>query len=219
MIDVRTGLISREWYNFLLNLFTLVGSGQNTISLTDLQVGPISSDTGEITELTKELQGIEVGPVNVGVIERTVELIKAIQGLQVAPPPADTMLLTKAIQGLQVASPDRGLTERVAELSKAVQGLQVAPPAIPSIGPVVVTATLDFPNTLAQTSSDLTVTVPGAVDGDIVSIGVPNGSILADSCYNAWVSAADTVTVRFNNYSAGAQNPASGSFRVAVTRM
>lgn len=40
LIDERTGLISREWYRFFLNLFTLVGQGNNQTSLDDLQVGP-----------------------------------------------------------------------------------------------------------------------------------------------------------------------------------
>jgi hypothetical protein len=77
-------------------------------------------------------------------------------------------------------------------------------------------ATLDFPNTGAQTSADLTITVPGAALGDVVDLGVPNGSVNANSCFTAWVSAVNTVSVRFNNYSAGAINPASGSFTVAV---
>lgn len=32
--------VSREWYRFLYNAFILLGSGSNTTSLTDLQVGP-----------------------------------------------------------------------------------------------------------------------------------------------------------------------------------
>lgn len=40
IIDERTGLISREWYRFFLNLFTLVGQGNNQTSLDDIQVGP-----------------------------------------------------------------------------------------------------------------------------------------------------------------------------------
>jgi hypothetical protein len=40
LLDPKTGLISREWYRFFLSLFVLTGSGQNTASLTDLQVGP-----------------------------------------------------------------------------------------------------------------------------------------------------------------------------------
>jgi len=79
-------------------------------------------------------------------------------------------------------------------------------------------ASLNFPNTLAQTSSDLTITVTGAADGDSVSLGVPNAAVNANSCYTAWVSAANTVTVRFNNYSALAINPASGTFRATVIK-
>ena len=80
------------------------------------------------------------------------------------------------------------------------------------------TAALDFPNTLTQTASDLTITVTGAVDGDAVILGVPNGSVMADSSYSAWVSAADTVTVRFLNSGLVARDPASGTFRVAVVQ-
>jgi hypothetical protein len=39
-IDSRTGLVSREWYRFFLNLFTLAGNGGNQTSLDDLQIGP-----------------------------------------------------------------------------------------------------------------------------------------------------------------------------------
>ncbi len=39
-VDPTTGLIANEWYRFLLNMFTLVGSGGNAITLDDLQVGP-----------------------------------------------------------------------------------------------------------------------------------------------------------------------------------
>lgn len=77
-------------------------------------------------------------------------------------------------------------------------------------------ATLDFPNTLAGLSSDLTITLTGASVGDIVVLGVPNGSVNANTCYTAWVSATNTITVRFNNYSVLASDPASGTFKVGV---
>lgn len=80
-------------------------------------------------------------------------------------------------------------------------------------------ATLNFPSTAASSSSDLTITVTGVSDGDVVSIGVPNVSVNANSCYTAWVSAADTVTIRFNNYqTVGAIDPASGTFKVSVIK-
>lgn len=40
IVDPATGLISTEWYRFLLNLFTIAGSGGNSITLDDLQLGP-----------------------------------------------------------------------------------------------------------------------------------------------------------------------------------
>ena len=76
-------------------------------------------------------------------------------------------------------------------------------------------ATLDFPNTLAQQSSDLTITVTGAAVGDPVFLAIPAAPD-ANSCYTAWVSAAGVVTVRFNNYSSAPIDPASGSFRACV---
>ena len=79
-------------------------------------------------------------------------------------------------------------------------------------------ATLDFPSTTTLLSADLTITVTGAADGDVVSLGVPNAAVNANTCYTAWVSAANTVTVRFNNYSSGTVNPASGTFKVFVTK-
>ena len=47
IIDSRTGMISREWYRFFLNLFNLAGNGGNQTSLDDLQLGPPPS--GETT--------------------------------------------------------------------------------------------------------------------------------------------------------------------------
>ena len=41
-IDPRTGLMSREWYRFFLNLFNLTGGGNNQTSLDDLQLSPPS---------------------------------------------------------------------------------------------------------------------------------------------------------------------------------
>lgn len=77
-------------------------------------------------------------------------------------------------------------------------------------------ATLDFASTAAGASSELTITVTGAADGDVVSIGVPNASSNANSCFTARVSATNTVTVKFNNYSSGSIDPASGTFKIKV---
>ena len=81
------------------------------------------------------------------------------------------------------------------------------------------TASLDFLSTAAKSSTDLTMTVTGAALGDVVAIGVPNGSTAAGSDYFGWVSAADTVTIRFGNYNnTGSIDPAAGTFRAMVIK-
>jgi hypothetical protein len=80
------------------------------------------------------------------------------------------------------------------------------------------TSLLTFPNTLAQRSSDLQITVNGAVLGDAVILGIPNDSVNNNSTFTAWVSAVNQVTVRFNNYSTAAITPAVGTFRVSVLK-
>jgi len=78
------------------------------------------------------------------------------------------------------------------------------------------TATLDFPSTTAQSSSDLTITVTGATVGQFVRLIVPIASMMTNSFYEAFVSATNTVTVRYHNYSSTTQNPPSGSFKVTA---
>jgi hypothetical protein len=78
------------------------------------------------------------------------------------------------------------------------------------------TATLDFPSTAAGSVSDLTVTVTGAADGDIVQIGVPNAAVSATGSYFAWVSATNTVTIRLKTEAT--EDPASASFKVWVIK-
>lgn len=77
-------------------------------------------------------------------------------------------------------------------------------------------ATLDFPSTAGQTSSQLTIIVTGAADGDCVSLGVGNSAAVTNGAYSARVSAANTVTVKFNNYSLFAIDPPSGTFKIKV---
>ena len=78
-------------------------------------------------------------------------------------------------------------------------------------------ATIDFSSTLAASSTDVTVTVTGAAVGDVVTVGTP-ASPDANSCFTGWVSATNTVTVRFNNYSVLPIDPASGTYNVIVTK-
>lgn len=75
-------------------------------------------------------------------------------------------------------------------------------------------ATLDFDLTAAVVA-DLTLTVTGAAVGDIVVLGVPAGSVTTTAQFSAWVSSANTITVRCRTSAAG-ENPDSGTFRTTI---
>ncbi|MGN6416124.1 MAG: hypothetical protein ACTHMC_01440 [Pseudobacter sp.] len=84
------------------------------------------------------------------------------------------------------------------------------------MAPISNTGTLDFDLTSVN-SQDLTITVTGATVGDVVAIGVPNGSVATDVTFFAWVSATNTVSVRASRVGGGAAvDPASGTFKVTV---
>jgi len=82
------------------------------------------------------------------------------------------------------------------------------------------TAVIDFPSVTGVGTSTQTVTVTGAADGDVVSLGVPNAlASVSGVIYSAYVSAANTVTIKYsNNNSFSAINPPSATFRVSVIK-
>lgn len=79
-LDERSGFVSREWYQFFLTLFRLTGSGQNNISLEDLQLGPTTQNLfppennvlplastelqAQISALQRELEALALVPPN-----------------------------------------------------------------------------------------------------------------------------------------------------------
>lgn len=80
---------------------------------------------------------------------------------------------------------------------------------------LLATTTLDFGSVAAGAIADLTVTVTGAVVGDPVTIGM--SSIPNKGTYFAYVSATNTVTVRYaNNDLTTAKDPSSQTVKVRV---
>jgi len=100
-IDERTGLMSREWYRFFINIFTLVGSGANVTSLTDLQVGPPGVDmTGTIGEAITQAQLAYGTPLTLNDIA---EMMKQVEALQATPLPPEPFELAKRVEALESA--------------------------------------------------------------------------------------------------------------------
>jgi len=87
LIDERTGLISREWYRFFLNLFTLTGSGTNVTSLTDLQLGPPPPQQEDLVDINIDVEATKTQPSQEALVADIAELQKQVQALQVVPPP------------------------------------------------------------------------------------------------------------------------------------
>jgi len=108
LLDPKTNLISREWYRFFLNLFVLTGSGQNTASLTDLQLGPPMPTQEDFGEVVIDIESAQKQPTQESALDQIAELQKQIDGLK-----------------KQIECP---CTELTAELQKQIEGLQVTPP-------------------------------------------------------------------------------------------
>jgi hypothetical protein len=85
LLDPRTGLITREWYRFFFSLFTLTGGGQNTTSLTDLQLGPPAPTQENITEIVVDIESLKTQPTQESALDQIAELQKQIQALELQP--------------------------------------------------------------------------------------------------------------------------------------
>ena len=92
-VDLRTGMITREWYLFLQKLF----DPQADLALTDALLLGLSANNGD-AQLDTSMQELRQGPVSVttpaiddvapilGLLrDEIAELRKAIEGLGVAP--------------------------------------------------------------------------------------------------------------------------------------
>lgn len=81
----------------------------------------------------------------------------------------------------------------------------------------IASAALNFPEISAGGHEDLTISVTGAAVDDAVALGLP-ASPPSGLVWNAWVSAADTVTVRATNITGSGIDPSSQTYTAAVIK-
>ena len=130
LTDQRTGLISREWYRFFLNLFELTGGGENTTSLKDVQLGPPFPTQEDVTDINVNIESLEKQPSEQSALDQIAELTKDVEGLE-KQPPMETLIgliaeLQKQIQGLETQVCCQ--VNEIAELQKQLQSVQLLPP-------------------------------------------------------------------------------------------
>ncbi len=112
LTDPVTGLLSREWYRFFLNLFDLTGGGTNPTTLEDLQIGPPNND-----QFVLDLQNVtEVQTNDSPLVSQIAELAKQVQTAELS--------AEAAVNALQA---------QIMNLSTDVQALAVAPPTTPQL--------------------------------------------------------------------------------------
>jgi hypothetical protein len=100
LTDPATGLLSREWYRFFLNLFDLTGQGSNPTSLEDLQIGPPFATVDEVINSTDiKIQGFATSPSQDALLAQIAELQKQVNALQ-SQPQVDISAITATIAGL-----------------------------------------------------------------------------------------------------------------------
>jgi hypothetical protein len=96
-------------------------------------------------------------------------------------------------------------------------GLEIGPGSATVTNLLTATASLNFPDTAAQTHSDLPITVTGTTTNDVPSVAWPWQVQMDGGSYSCFPS-NDTVWVRFVNSASTARNPAAGTFRATVTK-
>lgn len=147
-IDDRTGLMSREWYRFFLNLFQLTGGGTNSISLTDVQVGP------PVYDLSGDIE-------NAGLTAQ-LSYTASTEESQIAE-------LQKQVQGLAVSDNTESLLAQIADLQNTIQSLMLQPVHTPQV-PAVVTGS--FYSTANQPDGSTVTAYPIIYDVTSYSKGV-----------------------------------------------
>jgi hypothetical protein len=194
-----------------LNQNTTINGSTNGLTFSNLGSFFANTSIAYIGNSSGEGVGVLNGRARVQKLSGTTSI-----GLYVS----DSVFLQSYNGITEVTSPIQSYTTdtskfKILTINNTTGSLAVYNGAWPS-APLSGSATLDFATTTAQTSSDLTITVTGASEGDVVSLGTPQGVASTNICYTAWVSSTNTVTVRLNNYGTTGVDPGPATFKVKV---
>ena len=210
IIDPRTGLVSREWYRFFLNIFNLAGSGGNQTSLDDLQIGPppqptTTSGGGSGTVTSVDVSGGTTGLTTSGGPVTTSGTITLAGTLAVAN--GGTGLTTTPANGALDIGNGTGFTRTTLTAGSGISvtnsagGITIDNTSPSSGGTVTSVAAL----TLGTTGTDLSSTVANSTTTPVITLNVPTAS----ATNRGALSSADWTT--FNNKGSGTVTSVTGT--------
>jgi hypothetical protein len=161
LIDPTTGLVSREWYRFFLNLFELTGSGSNPTSIDELQIGPPNND-----QFVSDLQNIaDVQTNDSPLLSDIAELQKQVQAAELS--------AESAVNALQA---------QIMQLTQGIQALAVAPPVTPQLKRARYGSFYDTTTQLGTTINTAKAITFNTTDlSNGVYIGTPTSRIYVDN--------------------------------------
>ena len=221
-VDERTGLMAREWYRFFLNLFVLTGSGNNPITLEELQLGPPNQP--DLTELLIQINqniapqyedqsGDFLATLDtaqlMSMMSRFENAEAAIQGAYLQPVVQTGTIANYNLDGSPTAGGIAYGTGPALAVSAAGTTGQVLTSATagtptwttPTTGTVTSVAAL----TLGTTGTDLSSTVANPTTTPVITLQVPTAS----AANRGALSAADWTT--FNNKGSGTVTSVTGT--------
>ena len=179
----------------------ILGFGEYTNAGAGYNFNGLTLDTRNATA--------SIGKGSASVTSALLELTSTTKGLLV---PRMT-----AAQRAAISSPATSLIVYDSDSSKLSMYADSRWNTIPKV--LINSASLNFGSIAHHSEEVLTITVTGAADGDVVSLGVPNASNVTNVIFTSWVSAANTVSVKCSNLDASASvDPASGTFKVSVLK-
>lgn len=146
LVDPATGLITREWYRYFYNLYTLTG-GSNA-SLDDLQVGPPTIDNISVTNLINDIASLP----------SAMDFAVSVSDVQ-----------QKEIEGLASTNEIAELQSKYAVLARAINDLASQPIYTPQ-GPRPIYGA--FHDSSTQLDGDITHVYPMRFDTTDYSSGV-----------------------------------------------
>jgi len=215
-LDARTGLMSREWYRFFLNLFILTGSGSNPTTLDELQLGPPNQP--ELAELLLQINQ-NVAPQyedQSGDFLKTLDTAQlmsmmarfetaeaAIQGAYLQPVVQTGTIANYNLDGSPTAGGvayGTGPALAVSAAGSSGQVLTSAAAAAPTwTTPTTGTVTSVAALTLGTTGTDLSSTVANGTTTPVITLQVPTASASNRGALSAadWTTFNSKVTMTY----------------------